>query len=171
VVGADSGAIQTGTANGVMGTFVFSTRSAGANIIFNATAPTDSSTLELPLLTRQLCRAAEPCLDKNTQPRITYQAVSFDLVNGGSDGVTGEASFNVWSNSISTFGFATVAPGGTDTSNVISVNSAEWAMTPALGLMVVTLDNKSGPPEAQLIDVNIPTPPKPPKPTPPKPPK
>ena len=46
-----------------------------------------------------------------------------------------------------------VAPGGTGTSTV-TVNSTEAAQTPALGLMVVTLDNKSGHEEAQLIPIN-----------------
>ena len=51
VVGVDQGAIQTGVFNGVMGTFVFSTRSAGATINFLATAPTDRSIAELAVLT------------------------------------------------------------------------------------------------------------------------
>ena len=38
---------------------------------------------------------------------------------------------------------------------MIQVNSAEWALTPALGVMVVTTDNNSGPDEAQLIGVKI----------------
>ena len=36
VVGADQGAVQTGTFNGRLGSFVFSTRSAGREIIFLA---------------------------------------------------------------------------------------------------------------------------------------
>ncbi len=88
-------------------------------------------------------------------PRITYGATSFDLVNGGIDPVDGTAKFNVWSSSISTGGFATVAPAGTDSSNVIAIDSAEWALTPALGVMVVSTDNKSGKDEAQLLDVKI----------------
>jgi hypothetical protein len=35
--------------------------------------------------------------------------------------------------------------------STVTVNSAEAAQTPALGLTVVTLDNKSGGDEAQLI--------------------
>jgi hypothetical protein len=153
VVGVDRGAITTGSFDGRLGVFVFSTRSAGASQApFLATAPTDSSTALLPLLSSQLCRASEPCLSA-ASPRITYHAVGFDLVNGGADAVPGTAKYNVWSSAISQGGFATVAPGGTDQTNVISVNSAEWALTPAKGLMIVTLDNKSGAGEAQLIPV------------------
>ena len=78
-----------------------------------------------------------------------------EALNGGSLEVPGLAKFNVWSNAVSTGGFAVVAPGGSDTSNTIAVNSAEFAVTPAKGLMVVTLDNASGEPEAQLIDLNL----------------
>jgi minor extracellular serine protease Vpr len=152
VVGADEGAVTSGEFNGRLGAFVFSTRSAGASLNFDATAPTDSSVAELPVLSSQLCLPQEPCLSA-TSPRITYHAVSYDLVNGGQDVVSGSAKFNVWSSAISQGGFVSVAPGATDTSNVITVNPTEWNQTPAKGVMVVTLDNKSGATEAQLVPV------------------
>ena len=154
VVGVDYGAVTTGEFNGQMGAFVFSTRSAGASIISLATAPTDGSVAELPVHSSQLCRSGEPCLSAS-HPRFSYHAASFDLVNGGVDVVNGVGHFNPWTNAISTGGFATVAPNGSDTSNAIAVNSAEFALTPALGLMVVTLDNQSGAPQAQLIPVSV----------------
>lgn len=154
VIGVDQGAVQTGSFNGRMGSFVFSTRSSGASIDFLAAAPTDGSTALLPVLSSRLCRAGEPCLS-STNPRITYHAVSFDLLNGGVDEVEGSAKYNVWSSSVSQGGFASVAPGSSDASNTISVDSTEFALTPAKGLMVVTLDNKSGQDEAQLIDLKL----------------
>jgi hypothetical protein len=155
VVGADQGDIQTGTFNGVMGSFVFSTRSAGASLAFLADAATDGSTVLLPFTSTQMCRAGEPCLSKASHPRITYHAVGFDLTGEvGPDVVPGTAAYNVWNPAITTGGFATVAPGGSDTSNVVQVNSAEWALTPAKGLMIVSGDNKSGKDEAQLIKVD-----------------
>ena len=45
-----------------------------------------------------------------------------------------------------------MAPGGTATVP-ITKNAAEWALTPALGLMIVTHDNKAGADEAQTIKV------------------
>jgi subtilisin family serine protease len=153
VVGADQGAVQTGTYNGVMGAFVFSTRSAGAAINFLATAPTDGSTAELPVFSSALCRAGEPCLNGTTNARITYHAVSFDVANGGVDEVDGTARYNPWHEAITTGGFAAgVAPGASDSSNAVAIDAAEWALTPAKGLMIVTLDNKNGPDEAQLVD-------------------
>jgi len=154
VVGVDQGLVSSGSFSGRLGAYVFSTRSAGASINFLATAPTDSSTAELPVLSSQLCRAGEPCLSA-ASPRITYHAVSFDLINGGNKVVAGSAKYNVWASAISQGGFATVAPGGTDQTNVIAVNSAEWRRTPSKGLMVVTLDNSSGEGEAQLIEVEV----------------
>jgi subtilisin family serine protease len=154
VVGVDQGAVQTGSFNGRMGSFVFSTRTGGASINFFAQAPTDSSTANIFVLSSQLCRTGEPCLNA-ANPRFTYSAASFDLVNGGVDEVGGTAKYNAWSPAISTAGFQTVAPGGT-ASETISVNATEWALTPALGLMVASLDNrsKSGG-EAQLIPVDF----------------
>jgi hypothetical protein len=155
VVAADQGAVTTGTFSGVLSTFVFSTRSAGASTSgFGTTAPTDRSIAELPVRTSQLCRAGEPCLS-TANPRFTYHATGFDVINGGGIDVPGFAKFNPFTNAVSTGGFAVVAPGGSDTSNGIAVNSAEFALTPALGLMVVTLDNASGEPEAQLIDLKL----------------
>jgi subtilisin family serine protease len=154
IVGADQGAVQTGSFNGVMGTFVFSKRSRGASALI-AVAPTDSSTALLFVRSTQLCRAKEPCLSKSTNPRLTYHAKSFDLANGGTKVVAGSAKYNAWSSSISQGGFVTVAPGATDATTGISVNSAESKLTPALGLMIVTFDNKSGADEAQLIKVDV----------------
>lgn len=154
VVGVDQGAVQTGVFNGVMGAFVFSTSPTDDtfSINFLANAPTDSSTALLPVLTSQLCRAGQPCLNA-ANPRISYRAVGFDLANGGSFTVPGRAKYNVWSSSISMGGFETVAPGATNTNVVIEVDSAEWALTPAMGNMIVTYDNKAGANEAQLIKV------------------
>jgi minor extracellular serine protease Vpr len=150
VVGVDQGAIQTGTFNGRLGGFVFSTRSGGASINFLAQAPTDSSSAVIFVLTSQLCRSGEPCLNA-ANPRMTYHAIGFDIANGGSFTVPGKAKFNAWNSAISQGDFVSVAPGGTDTSVHISINNAEWAITPALGSMILSIDNASGVGEAQLI--------------------
>ncbi len=154
IVGADSGATEAGDPNGIMGAYVFSTRSATVTSNFLATAPTDSSTALLPVLSSQLCLPSEPCLTAK-KPRITYHAVAFDLIGGGEDDVKGSAQFNVWNSAISTGGFVTVAPNKSDSTTTIAVDTSEWKNTPAKGLMVVTFDNQSGPGEAQLIPVDV----------------
>src|SRR5581483_401029 len=146
VIAADDGAVNTGTTNGRLGSFVLDLKSGAVTEAFIVQAPTDGSTALIPVLFSQLCNSGSPCLGS----RLAYEVVGFDLLNGGSKAVPGVAKFNVSSSSVSTGDFVSVAPGATGTSTV-TVNSTEAAQTPALGLMVVTLDNKSGADEAQLI--------------------
>lgn len=158
VIGVDQGAVSAGSFNGRMGSFVFSTRSAGASINFFAQAPTDSSTANIFILSSQLCRSGEPCLNA-ANPRFTYSAIGFDLgaehdAAGSADPVDGTAAFNPWTNAVTTGGFQTVAPGGSAT-ETIAIDRTEWAQTPALGLMIVSLDNASGKDEAQLVKLNV----------------
>lgn len=152
IIGADDGLLSFGFPSGTFSTFVFSTRSPFASTNFQAIAPTDSSTALLAVLTSDLCRPGEPCLSA-ANPRITYRATGFDLVNDAAKSeVPGTSAFNVYAPAISQGGLVKVAPGATK-STIISVNAAEWKLTPSKGLMVVTLDNKSGTEEAQLIRI------------------
>jgi hypothetical protein len=64
----------------------------------------------------------------------------------------GTASFNAFTPAISNALFVPVKQNGATTVPV-SISPAEWAKTPALGLMVVTEDNLAGAPQAQLIEV------------------
>jgi hypothetical protein len=153
VVGVDQGAVQTGTFNGRMATFVFSTRSAGAVVDFFATAPTDSSTAELVVRSGRLCRSGEPCLSA-ANPRLTYHAFGFDLTSSFVDVVPGTAEFNAWSSAISQGDFVTVPKGASGTVPV-TISPTEWALTPALGEMIVTLDNKAGKGEAALLPLQL----------------
>ena len=152
VVGADQGAVQTGTFNGRMGAFVFSTRSAGASLLFLASDPTDSSTVLLPILSRQLCRTGEPCLDPTKN--MIYQAVSFDLINGGVDAVDGSATYDAFNPVVGEGGFASVAPGATATVD-LTISVPGFRSTKPLGLMVVSLDNASGAAEAKLLPIDL----------------
>jgi minor extracellular serine protease Vpr len=156
VIGVDSGRVLAGTDNGQMASFVFSLRPASTYgvLAYTALAPTDSSTVLLGVDASMLCAPGEPCLSA-ANPRIAYHVVAYDGNTGSADVVPGVAKYNVWSSAISQGGFTTVVPGATDTSVGISVNSAEWAKTPAKGLMIVTHDNKSGADEAQLIEVKV----------------
>jgi minor extracellular serine protease Vpr len=155
VVGVDVGAVTTGTFDGVMGSFVFSTRSPGASRTFNAVAPHDGTTLLLPFLTSQLCRAGEPCLSQAANPRITYDAISFDLVNGGVDPIEGTAKFNVWNPSISQGMFVSNLAPGAGADVPVTINPTEWALTPAKGVMVITHDDKAGREEADLQELTL----------------
>jgi hypothetical protein len=153
VVGTDLGALQTGSSNGQVAVAVFPLKTGSGSIQFLADAPTDSSTIVLPVLFSQLCRTGNPCLS-STNPRLTYSVQSFGLADGTSDTIAGSASFNAFTPSISNGMFDVVAPGASATETV-AVDLAEWARTPALGSMVVSHDNRAGDGEAQLIRVDV----------------
>ena len=66
------------------------------------------------------------------------------------------ASFNPWTPAIYTaneFDFLTVAPGDS-ASTAVTIDSAEWDLTPARGLMVIVNDNAAGEAEAALIQMS-----------------
>jgi hypothetical protein len=136
-----------------MAAFVFSTRSAGASVNFFATAPTDASTALLPILSSQLCRASEPCLNA-ANPRFTYHINGFDVLTNTADVVPGVGRFNAFSSSISQGMFANL-PRGASGSVPVAITPAEWALTPALGVMIVSLDNKAGKEEATLLSLAL----------------
>jgi len=151
VVAADLGSLTTGVPNGVVGVGVFNLVTGSETIDYLADAPTDSTTMTLPVDFSQLCDAGAPCLSA-ANPRFTYTVESFSRTDQTSDTIAATAQFNAFAPSISTGMFDTVAPNATATETV-TIDPAEWAKTPSLGLMVVTHDNPSGQDEAQLIPV------------------
>ncbi|HTG16785.1 MAG TPA: hypothetical protein VK747_16165, partial [Blastocatellia bacterium] len=96
----------------------------------------------------------EPCLSAAANPRLTYHAFGFDLISNFVDVVAGSAKYNAFSSSISQGDFVTV-PKGASGAVPITINPTEWAVTPALGSMVVTLDNKAGKEEAALLPLEL----------------
>ena len=156
-VGADAGLLLgTGSFDGRFAVGVFSTRSPGASVVFLATAPHGSSSALLPVRTDQLCRTGEPCLDGTTNRRFGYGAESLALRSGSADDtVAGTALFNAWSSSISQGMFTGSLAPGASVEIPVSIDLAEWAVTPAKGVMVVSTENKSGADEAQLVPVAV----------------
>lgn len=156
-VGADAGLLLgTGAFDGRFAVGVFSTRSPGASVLFLATAPHDSSSALLPVRTDQLCRTDEPCLDGTINQRFEYGAASFALRSGSAnDTVAGSALFNGWTSSLSQGMFVGSLAPGASAQVEVSVDPAEWAMTPAKGIMVVSTENASGAGEAQLVPVKV----------------
>lgn len=148
---ADFGAVTTGTSDGRTGTFVVNLAThALAGTGFLASQTLDGSTLLAPVRTTTLCQASSPCLNAVSSPRLAYQAIGFGR-DGSVDPANGAGLYNIATQAISQGMFDTVAPGGTATETV-SINAAEWAQTPALGLMIVSRDNRVAD-EAQLIAV------------------
>jgi minor extracellular serine protease Vpr len=146
VVAADFGLVTTGSPDGRVGVFVFDLSTGDGTVDFLADAPTDSTTMVLPVLFDQLCNEGSPCLSASS-PRISYFAAGFG--NGTEDDPESEGTFNVFNPSISTGMFDTVAPQHTATETV-TLNPTEFAQTPNLGVMVISHDNSAAT-EAQLI--------------------
>ncbi len=145
VVGFDLGALTTGSFDGRLASFVFDLATGDGSVFFFADAPSDSSTVLLPILASQTDITP-------TQPRFTYTAASFSLEGAGEDVVDGSAEFNAYTPAISQGQFASVAPGRSATVDV-SVNRSEWAQTPTKGVMAVVFDNASGADETLFLPV------------------
>jgi hypothetical protein len=144
LAGADLGAVTAGVANGQLASVLVNLTTGAARIRFLADAPTDGSTVLLPVLASDL--GITPA-----NPRLTYSAQVFNLLDGTSAALPGTASFNAFTPAISTAMFVPVAPNAT-ASVPVAVDPAEWAKTPALGLMVVIEDNRAGGSQARLIE-------------------
>jgi len=152
VVAADLGALTAGSPNGQMAVAVFDLRTGAGSIQFLADSPFNSSTIVLPVLNSQLCSSGSPCLSAST-PRFNYTAQAFNLVDGGVDVVPGTASFNAFNPAIPTGMFDALAAGGS-TTEFVQVNTAEYAITPPRGFMIISHDNKSIT-EAQTIGFKL----------------
>jgi subtilisin family serine protease len=107
-----------------------------------AIAPTDGSTLLMPVQTRSLGLTL-------SNPRLTYKANSWNQDNVF-NAVPGVASFNAFSPAISNGDYVPLVPGAS-ASVPVTLNPAEWALTPALGVMVVDQENHSGAAQAALL--------------------
>jgi minor extracellular serine protease Vpr len=114
---------------------VFNLTAGGGVAKFLATAPTDGSTVLLPLFAADIGITA-------TNPRFSYVVQVSDIPSGNFDAITTPASFNAFSSSISTGAFVTLPP-GSNASVPVSINRAEFRLTPALGQMVVSLENRA----------------------------
>ena len=144
LAGFDLGEITAGSFNGQLASVLVNLATKAARIRFLADAPTDGSTVLLPVLASDL--GITPA-----NPRLTYSAQVINLLDGSAAALPGTASFNAFTPAISNAMFVAVAPNATATVPV-AVDPAEFAKTPALGLMVVTQDNRAGAPQARLIE-------------------
>jgi len=144
VVGFDVGALTADAFNGQYGAFVINLATGAAAIDFLATAPTDSRTVLLPVLSSRLGLTAA---DGNFE----YTAVSFSLEGPGQDPMKGKAGFNPWTPALTgDFPFYTVAPNSSG-SAAVAIDPVAFESQKMLGIMLVTPDNASGAAEAQLI--------------------
>jgi minor extracellular serine protease Vpr len=151
VVEADYGALTTGSFNGVAAVAVFDLNEGGGTIHYLADAPTDSSTMVLPVDFAQLTDSTAATSLGSANPRFTYSVVATGLTDGTVDSSDTSAVFNPYSPAVSTGMFDILPPGGSAT-ETLTVNAAEQAHSPALGWMVVSHENESNN-EANFIDL------------------
>jgi len=114
-------------------------------IDFFADAPTDSSTIVLPVRFSRLGLTA-------ANPRFSYAAEGFGR-DGTVDVTESSGTFNAFTPSLNTGMFDTLAPGGSAVEN-LTINKSEWSHTPALGWLVVSHENKANQ-EAQTLAISI----------------
>ncbi len=143
VFSADGGLVTAGDANGISQVFEFEiatgkTFASG----FNAQAPTDSSTILLPVYASDL----------GITGQFHYRVQSFSSVNSGSDVMPGTATYNPWSQALSNGQYVSVPRNGSVTVPV-DVNAVEVAAQKPLGVMAVVMDNASGAGEAVLVKI------------------
>jgi minor extracellular serine protease Vpr len=146
VIGFDVGRLTTGSFDGRMGAWVLNLAKGTLTTDFIAAAPTDGSTVLLPVYSNRI--GLSP-----SNPRFAYHSQSFSLHGFPEDVMPGVAKFNAYTPAISNGVFLPVAPGAIAIVGV-RIDKAEWSVTPALGLMVVVLDNAAGRSEARLLPVN-----------------
>jgi len=147
VFNADFGRITAGTFSGQAVAFVYNIATKALDVNYFTQASTDSSTMLLPVTAGSIGVTS-------ANPRFKYHAFGFDAVGDGVDTVPGIASFNAFTSSITTAQFDVVAPNAT-VSEPVAINRAEAALTPPLGYMIVTQDNKNGGQEAKLIKIKF----------------
>jgi len=152
VVAVDLGAVSTGSFDGRDAVVVFDLNEGGGFIDYVTDAPTDSSTMVLPV-DLALFSDSNPAtsLDGTVNKRITYWVTGYGLTDNTSD-TTAKAVFNPFTPAVSTGMYDGLAGNGTAT-ETLTVNPAEQALSPALGWMVVSHENPSGSDEAQLLSL------------------
>ena len=142
----DHGLLTAGSFDGQAVVGVLNLQTGTIRVRFFTDAPTDGSTMLLPVFNSDLGLSS-------ANPRFTYQASYFNLMTGTSGVVPGTASFNAFTPAISNGDFVEVAA-GTKASVPVTINPAEWVKTPALGVMVVDKENRSGAAQATLLNAS-----------------
>ncbi|MFZ1412450.1 MAG: S8 family serine peptidase [Micropruina sp.] len=141
----DSGAVRAGSFNGVTEVFLFDVAAEAISATgFMAEAPTDSSTILLPVYAGDLGLT-------NAHGRFRYGVASYSLVNPAAmDAMPGLAIYDPWSHALENGHYEPLEYDGSS-SVTVGVNRSRLRMQNPKGLMVVAYDNAAGAPEALLI--------------------
>jgi subtilisin family serine protease len=146
----DSGAVRAGDFNGLVEVWALDLGNGDLYATgYLANAPTDSSTILLPVNAGDLGLTAEA-------GDFSYTVTSYSLEGDGSlgDSFSSSARYNPWAKAIEDGQWADVPVAGRKTKATqvtAAIDPAQWAAQKPLGLMAVALDNKAGAGEALLI--------------------
>ena len=141
---ADSGNFWAGDPDGNSEVILYNPATGeAASTGFLATAPTDSSTLLLPVYASWLGLTAEA-------GTFSYGVESYSLEGAGSDAIAGTATYNPWAPALGNGQFETVPRNGKVEVSV-AIDQAAWVQQKPLGTMAVVLDNAAGKEEAILV--------------------
>jgi hypothetical protein len=158
VAAFDFGAFTTGTYSGEEVAIVIPTHGSLAgsgSIRYDVLADFNGTTMEVPVDFSQLCRGTgSPCPTAGVP--ITYTVFSFGR-NGTSDDFNDQtATFDLFHPAVSSANFEdVVAPGGTAT-DTVSVDKAQYQVTPQLGLLILSQNNLSHDNRDEALTVPIP---------------
>ncbi len=142
---ADLGLLTTGLYNGTLAAVLFDSDGNQVGPIFFADAPSNGSTVELPVLASSLGLSIG-------HGKFSYQALAENLNTGGTDIANGTAWFDAYAPAVSTGDFIPLDP-GTSGNLPLSVDNNLIKQTPAMGWMVVTMDDANGASQADVVPI------------------
>ena len=146
LIGYDSGFLRNGEFNGLTEAFVMDAKTGELFPSgYLAQAPTDSSTILLPVNASMLGLTAE-------SGGFDYTVAAYSILGLGEDSFADWAAYDPFNKALSDSDQAMVAPKATATLTVTADPDAYAAQQPK-GLMVVALDNTSGAEEAELLSI------------------
>jgi minor extracellular serine protease Vpr len=147
VAGADLGAVLTGTNNGQFASFVVNAKTNEIIDAFLADAPTNGSTVELPVLASELGL-------HSGNASFHYAVAGFNGYPGSSTvDTTSAAAYDVAKPGVSSGAFVGALAPGHSTTLPLSVDFDKFQSAPALGWLVATLDDDNGAFQADEVPV------------------
>ena len=144
VIGFDAGALTTGSFNGILWSFTFD---ASFNLIniWGTSAPSNGSTVLLPVLASDIGLTGG-------NSAFDYSADIFNQFTGEIDLVADAGHFDSLAPAISQGDYLGLGRGSTP-SFPVWVNKTGFVANPALGWMIVTMDDANGAAQADLVPV------------------
>ena len=143
VVGLDIGWLTVGAATGQLASITVDASSGEPIRALPAGGGINSSTVTLPFILSDIGVSAD-------NPDFLYDAETFSIVAPGVDEVNGRAAYDAFREPVETGRFFRV-PGGGSVDWSAAVDGEQLQETPVLGWMVLHMQNRTGPDQADLV--------------------